>query len=163
MSNYYDYLPCSSLYQRQTNQPPVTPYFNSPAMPFMQTMPSTLPMPASQGMPTYPLPPIGSTVPTGLPVGQNLVPPPMIPGVPQTVPGEISPMTTQDMMYTPGFLRTQIGSDVRIEFLIGTNSTTDRIGKLVGVGTSYVLLRLQETDDILLADLYSIKFVTFYH
>jgi hypothetical protein len=65
--------------------------------------------------------------------------------------------------FVPGFLRTQIGRKVRVEFLIGTGTTTDRIGTLVGVGASYILIRLEETDDILMADLYSIKFVTFYH
>ena len=77
--------------------------------------------------------------------------------------GEQSPLTTLNPMYTPGFLRTQIGQTVRVEFLIGTTSLTDRFGTLIGVGTSYILIQEAQTDDVLLCDIYSIKFVRFYH
>jgi len=39
----------------------------------------------------------------------------------------------------------------------------DREGTLVDVGTSYIIIREVDTDDLLLADLYSIKFVRFYY
>lgn len=74
---------------------------------------------------------------------------------------EPGPPVTTDIGYTQAYLKTQIGKKVRVEFLIGTNLLTDRIGTLVGVGISYILIRLAETDDILLGDIYSIKFVTF--
>lgn len=77
--------------------------------------------------------------------------------------GEQPPLTTLSPMYTPGFLRTQIGRTVRVEFLIGTSGLTDRFGTLVGVGTSYILIQEAQSDDILLCDIYSIKFVRFYH
>ena len=74
-----------------------------------------------------------------------------------------SKTTLQDTSYIPGFLRTQIGKTIRVEFLIGTNAPlVDRTGVLVRVGTNYILLRPPESDDLLMADLYSIKFVTVY-
>lgn len=72
------------------------------------------------------------------------------------------PPVTTNIEYTQGYLRSQIGKRVRIEFLIGTNLLTDRIGTLVDVGISYVIIRLQESDDLMLGDIYSIKFVTFF-
>ena len=77
--------------------------------------------------------------------------------------GEQSPLTTLSPLYTPGFLRTQIGRTVRVEFLVGTSGLTDRFGTLIGVGASYILIQEAESDDILLCDIYSIKFVRFYH
>ena len=51
----------------------------------------------------------------------------------------------------------------RVEFLIGTNGPlVDRIGTLLEVGASYIVLRLYMTNDIIICDLYSIKFVTVY-
>lgn len=74
----------------------------------------------------------------------------------------IAPSMLNNPDFTPGFLKTQIGRKVKIEFLIGTSTFTDRIGTLISVGASYILLRLEESDDILMADIYSIKFVTIY-
>src|SRR5665647_3647057 len=71
--------------------------------------------------------------------------------------GEQSPLTTLSPLYTPGFLRTQIGRTVRVEFLVGTSGLTDRFGTLIGVGASYILIQESESDDILLCDIYSIK------
>ncbi len=91
-------------------------------------------------------------------------------GVPQTstspqvptAPGWTNmPTTVESPLFTPGFLRTQIGRKVRVEFLLGTNSFTDRTGTLIAVGASYILIRLVDSDDVMLCDIYSIKFVTF--
>ena len=72
------------------------------------------------------------------------------------------PPVTTDIEYTQAFLKTQIGKKVRIEFLIGTSMLTDRIGILTDVGISYVIIKPVGTDDRMLCDIYSIKFVTFY-
>ena len=69
----------------------------------------------------------------------------------------------QDIRYTQGYLRTQIGRYVKIEFLIGTNMMIDREGVLKDVGIDYVILQEPETDDLVLCDIYSIKFVRFYY
>ena len=68
-----------------------------------------------------------------------------------------------DIEYTQGYLKTQIGKRIKIEFLIGTNMLIDREGTLIDVGISYVIIREVETDDLLLCDIYSIKFVRFYY
>jgi len=79
----------------------------------------------------------------------------------QTAPlSEQVPSTLQNTFFTPGFLRTQIGRRVRVEFLLGTNLLTDRTGTLVAVGASYIVLRLVDSDDLMMCDIYSIKFVT---
>lgn len=40
------------------------------------------------------------------------------------------PETLKNPIYTPAFLREQIGKLMRVEFLIGTNNLVDRIGVL---------------------------------
>mgnify|MGYP001251122358 CR=1 FL=1 len=66
------------------------------------------------------------------------------------------PETLKNPIYTPAFLREQIGKLMRVEFLIGTNNLVDRIGVLEDVGASYILLRSFENDSLL----YAIKFIT---
>ena len=71
-----------------------------------------------------------------------------------------NPEVLTNPIYTPGFLKTQIGKLMRVEFLIGTNNMVDRIGFLSEVGASYILLRSLENDSIVYCDIYSIKFIT---
>jgi len=71
-----------------------------------------------------------------------------------------SPEILTNSIYTPAFLRQQIGKLMRVEFLIGTNNMTDRIGFLEDVGASYILLRSFEGDSQIYADIYAIKFIT---
>ena len=70
------------------------------------------------------------------------------------------PETLKNPIYTPAFLREQIGKLMRVEFLIGTNNLVDRIGVLEDVGASYILLRSFENDSLVYCDIYSIKFIT---
>lgn len=71
-----------------------------------------------------------------------------------------SPEILTNNIYTPAFLRSQIGRLMRVEFLIGTNNLVDRIGILEDVGASYILLRSFENDSLVYCDIYSIKFIT---
>ena len=73
---------------------------------------------------------------------------------------ENSPEILTNSIYTPAFLREQIGKLMRVEFLIGTNNLVDRVGILEDVGASYILLRSIESDNIVYCDIYSIKFIT---
>jgi len=107
------------------------------------------------------LPPVPGTT-SGSPVEPVTPTPITMHGAPADFQQEPGLPVTTDIEFTQAYLRTQIGKKVRVEFLIGTNMTTDRIGTLIGVGVSYILLRPAETDDILMADIYSIKFVTIY-
>jgi hypothetical protein len=111
--------------------------------------------------PMYPMPP-------SMPMSSNN-PEPMMPNEEVPMPPttqlppdfeiEPGPPVQDDINYTQGYLRSQIGEYVKIEFLIGTNMLVDREGKLIDVGISYVVLQEPETDNFLMADIYSIKFV----
>lgn len=68
------------------------------------------------------------------------------------------PPVQEDILYTQGWLRTQIGKYMKFEFLIGTNLFIDREGILLEVGISYIVLREAGTNDLVMCDLYSIKF-----
>lgn len=107
------------------------------------------------------LPPIPGTT-AGPPATQASPPPPTIQPPPVDFAQEPGPPVTTDIGYTQAYLKTQIGKKVRIEFLIGTGMFTDRIGILTDVGISYVIIKPEGTDDRMLCDIYSIKFVTFY-
>lgn len=103
------------------------------------------------------------SMPSGYPTGGT--PTPLVPtqsGLPAFPASEQPPMTVQSTLYTPGFLRTQIGKRMRIEFLIGSGAMTDRSGTLLAVGASYILIRLIDSDDTMMCDIYSIKFVTIF-
>jgi hypothetical protein len=80
----------------------------------------------------------------------------------ETVPVEDEvPGTVTNPYYAAGFLRNYIGREMRVEFLVGTSgSLTDRTGTLMEVGASYIVLKPTLTDDLLMCDLYSVKFVT---
>ncbi len=80
--------------------------------------------------------------------------------IPNGMNSNIMPEVLTNEIYTPAFLRTQIGRLMRVEFLIGTNNLVDRIGVLADVGASYILLRSFENDSLVYCDLYSIKFIT---
>lgn len=70
------------------------------------------------------------------------------------------PETLTNSIYTPGFLRNYIGKLLKVEFLIGTSSLQDRIGILLEVGASYIVLRSVQDNNLLYCDIFSIKFVT---
>lgn len=88
---------------------------------------------------------------------QRQVQPMPMPEAPVLGPG---PETWENPLYTPGFLRTQIGKFMRVEFLIGTSLLNDRTGKLVEVGVSYIILEAIDGVTRTVCDIYSIKFVT---
>ncbi len=72
-------------------------------------------------------------------------------------------LSSESLQYMNGFLRTQIGRLIRVEFLIGTSTMVERTGILVGVGANYILINEIETDDLLICDFYNIKFIRFYY
>ena len=65
--------------------------------------------------------------------------------------------------YIPGYLRTMIGKYVKVQFLIGTDDLVEKEGTIVKVGMDYIVLREAKTDDLVMGDLYSIKFVRIYY
>lgn len=70
------------------------------------------------------------------------------------------PETLTNSIYTPAFLRNYIGKLLKVEFLIGTCNLQDRIGILLDVGASYIVLRSVQDNNLLYCDIFSIKFVT---
>ncbi len=80
---------------------------------------------------------------------------------PITPTTEPQALTLESTEYLNGYLRTQIGKMVRIEFLIGTGTLIDRTGTLLDVGANFVTIRQVQTDDIVVCDFFSIKFITF--
>ena len=84
-------------------------------------------------------------------------------GLPLPFPPDMQLPAPDDMqavpLYTAGFLRTQIGRLMRVEFLMG-NSLTDRVGRLSEVGAGYIVLRSPDGASHVMCDLASVKFAT---
>ena len=135
-----------NINQQSPNQGFGAPGFNQPPFPTMPGYPQRGMQPVTP-IPSFPQLP------------QNGMRPVMGPGS----GFEEGPPTTTNIGYTPAFLKTQIGRRVKIDFLIGTNMFVDREGTLLSVGINYVIIQEAETDDLLLCDLYSIKFVKIYY
>lgn len=73
------------------------------------------------------------------------------------------PITVQNIQYLNGFIRSQVGRRVHVEFLIGTSNIVEKDGYLVAVGANFILLNPLDTKDILACDFYNIKFMKFYY
>ena len=84
-----------------------------------------------------------------------------VPANPLLPPGYQEILSYNDVQYLNGFLRTQIGKNCQVEFLIGTNEIVTRNGRLVAVGLNYIIIQDPRSLDITTCDFYSIKFVTF--
>lgn len=73
------------------------------------------------------------------------------------------PITAESIQYLNGFIRTQIGRRVTIDFLVGSNTIVTRSGYLLGVASNYILINELDTNDITTCDFYNIKFIRFYY
>lgn len=139
-------------------------YNNIPVMPLQQIGAPSYPYwsstPGAQYQTQIPQQPIMTQMPSST---QAMPQMPQMPQIPtQNIENQILFPTVANIGYTQGYLKSQIGSKVKVEFLIGTNMLVDREGTLVDVGISYIIIIETETDDLLLCDIYSIKFVRFY-
>lgn len=72
------------------------------------------------------------------------------------------PVTAESIKYLNGFIRTQIGRRMTIDYIIG-NSTISKSGYLLGVAQNYILINELDTNDITTCDFYNIKFIRFYY
>ncbi len=112
-------------------------------------------LPSASTLPGYPTIPTSPVIPEAVGLPAQATPFfGLSPGV--TAPTLVNPG------YTQAFLRANIGRRARVEFLVGTNVLIDRDGVIEDVGISYIVLRESETNNRVMGDLYSIKFVTFY-
>lgn len=166
--------------EERDNNMPVSPAL--PILPKRPTLPERMPtMPPCRydpGMYQQPgmYPPGTVFNPIGVPPGAITQP-----TMPRTTPTPVtspvtSPVDAPERMPTPpgtppvivdtnfiqGYLRTLIGQYVRVEFILGTNMFIDREGVLMDVGVDHIVIQEPETDDLVVADLYSIKFVRVY-
>ncbi len=145
ITEYYDDCP----FNQMQGVPMIPGYIpvNTQGQPMFRQFPTGTPA----GMPS--LEPGGTTAVPPFPTPQALQ------GM-ETAGFEMAPgaPVIQDVNYTQGFLRTQIGRRMLVSFLIGTNTYQDRTGVLERVGISYIILREPEGSE-LLCDIYSIKFV----
>jgi len=120
-----------------------------PQVPSMKSQPMTTP---SMTMPSMTVP---SMTPTPMPEPSGMQF--------QTMDEQtLQSPTLTNINYTQAFLRTLIGRNVRVSFLIGTSLLVDRVGTLLEVGISYIVLRQLDANIDVMADLYSIKFVDIY-
>lgn len=71
-------------------------------------------------------------------------------------------VSQESLQYLNGYLRTQIGKLMEIEFLIGTNTTVIKRGYLTTVGANYLILQDINSRQMTICDFYNIKFATFY-
>lgn len=70
------------------------------------------------------------------------------------------PPPSTEKGYIPYYLASNIGKNVRAEFIIGNNQYVDKTGLLTEVGINYFILRDVNSGTDTMCDLYSVKFVT---
>lgn len=73
------------------------------------------------------------------------------------------PVTSESLQFLNGFIRTQIGRRVTIDFLVGSNMIETKSGYLLGVASNYILLNELESNNITACDYYNIKFICFFY
>ena len=79
------------------------------------------------------------------------------PAVPETQQG---PPPASERGYIPNYLRSNIGKNIRAEYIIGMDQFTDRTGILTEVGNNYFVIHDVNSRTDIMCDLYSVKFVT---
>ena len=86
-----------------------------------------------------------------------------VPQSPLTPNGYQEEIDSSALQSFNGFLRTQIGRYVRIEQLVTSDRTEDRLGFLVGVGSNFIILQDISTGNILVIDIFSIRLTYVYY
>ncbi len=133
----------------KTNQEP-----NMPRRPVTPTPGTPRPMPIVPPQMPMPIMPYQPEMPYQAPMPPNMTPDVGRPQVPPVM---------QDTLYLQGYLKSVIGEKMRVDFLIGTNTLVDKAGTLMSVGIDHIVLQEAESDDLLVCDLYSIKFVKIFY
>lgn len=86
-----------------------------------------------------------------------------VPQSPLTPSGYQEEIDSQALQSFNGFLRTQIGRYMRVEQLVTSDRTEDRLGFLVGVGTNFIILQDITTGNIMVIDIFSIRLTYVYY
>lgn len=80
--------------------------------------------------------------------------------IPEQDDNQQGPPPSTEKGYIPYYLTSNIGKNVRAEFIIGSSQYTDRVGRLIEVGINYFVLEDVNSRTHIMCDLYSVKFVT---
>lgn len=111
-------------------------------------------MPAADTIQSSPvIPPLSQGSPVMPPFSQPQ-------GSPVTFDTQQGPPPSTERGYIPYYLASNIGKNVRAEFIIGSNQYADKVGRLIEVGISYFVLDDVNSRTHVMCDLYSVKFVT---
>lgn len=70
------------------------------------------------------------------------------------------PPPVSNIDYIPGYLVSNIGKNIKAEFVVGTSQYVEKTGKLIDVGVNYFVLEDVNSKTNIMCDLYSVKFVT---
>ena len=70
------------------------------------------------------------------------------------------PPPSSEIGYIPYYLASNIGKNIRAEFIIGSNMYADKTGVLIEVGINYFVIDDVSSRTHIMCDLYSVKFVT---
>ena len=87
----------------------------------------------------------------------------MVPQSPLTPNGYQEEIDSSALQSFNGFLRTQIGRYMRVEQLVSTDRTEERLGFLVGVGSNFIILQDISTGNIMVIDIFSIRLTYVYY
>ncbi len=83
--------------------------------------------------------------------------PPLVP------PAAAFSKTAESPNDVAGYLKNYVGKKIRAQFIIGTGGTLiDRAGILIDVGASFFVIQPEESDNMLICDLNTMRFVTIY-
>lgn len=74
-------------------------------------------------------------------------------------PAWVIPKDSDNSNYLQDYLKSIIGRFVNVDFLIGNDSLISKEGILKEVGTDYIVLEMVQSNELLLCDIYSVKFV----
>jgi len=69
------------------------------------------------------------------------------------------PENLSNPIYTAGYLSGQLGRLIKVEYISG-GETVSKVGRLIEVGASYILLQSAEPGSVVLCDIDSIAFAT---
>lgn len=83
-----------------------------------------------------------------------------IPGPTPIPPFQQGPPPVTQIDYIPGYLASNIGRNIKAEFIVGTSQYVEKVGKLVDVGINYFVLQDINSRTYIMCDLYSVRFVT---
>lgn len=72
-------------------------------------------------------------------------------------------VTSESIQFLNGFLRTQVGRTVEVDFLIGTDTIETKKGILLGLGANYIIMSEEGTNNLTVGDFYNIKFVKLFY